>query len=51
MGGGRLNLHLKNMSTDAPNLVFATPAWSPWLAADIQIVEKVQEKAVGMIFL
>jgi predicted YcjX-like family ATPase len=29
-----------------PHLEFATPAWSPWLAADKQRLEKVQEKAV-----
>jgi Reverse transcriptase (RNA-dependent DNA polymerase)/Endonuclease-reverse transcriptase len=32
-----------------PHLEFATPAWSPWLTADIQKIEKVQEKAVKMI--
>jgi hypothetical protein len=32
-----------------PHVEFATPAWSPWLVADIQTVERVQEKAVGMI--
>jgi hypothetical protein len=32
-----------------PHVEFATPAWSPWLISDIQTVEKVQEKAVGMI--
>jgi hypothetical protein len=32
-----------------PHLEFATPAWSPWLTADKQKLEKVQEKAVKMI--
>jgi hypothetical protein len=32
-----------------PHLEFATPAWSPWLAAEKQKLEKVQEKAVKMI--
>jgi hypothetical protein len=32
-----------------PHVEFATPAWSPWLNTDIQLIEKVQEKAVGMI--
>jgi Reverse transcriptase (RNA-dependent DNA polymerase) len=32
-----------------PHLEFATPAWSPWLQSDIQVLEKVQEKAVKMI--
>jgi hypothetical protein len=32
-----------------PHLEFATPAWSPWLQSDIQLLEKVQEKAVKMI--
>jgi Reverse transcriptase (RNA-dependent DNA polymerase)/Endonuclease-reverse transcriptase len=32
-----------------PHLEFATPAWSPWLTADVQKIEKVQEKAVRMI--
>jgi hypothetical protein len=27
-----------------PHLGFATPAWSPWLVADKQKLEKVQEK-------
>jgi hypothetical protein len=30
-----------------PHVEFATPAWSPWLNADIQLIERVQEKAVG----
>jgi hypothetical protein len=32
-----------------PHLEFATPAWSPWLAGDIAVLEKVQEKAVRMV--
>ena len=32
-----------------PHLEFATPAWNPWLQKDIDILEKVQEKAVRMV--
>ena len=32
-----------------PHLEFASPAWSPWLKEDKDILEKVQRKAVGMI--
>jgi ribonucleases P/MRP protein subunit RPP40 len=32
-----------------PHLEFATPAWSPWLVTDINVLEKVQERAVRMI--
>jgi predicted YcjX-like family ATPase len=32
-----------------PHLEFATTAWSPWLTADKEKLEKVQEKAVKMI--
>ena len=32
-----------------PHVEFAAPAWSPWLREDIEIIEKVQRKAVGMI--
>ena len=32
-----------------PHLEFAAPAWSPWLREDIEIIERVQKKAVGMI--
>jgi hypothetical protein len=32
-----------------PHLEFATPAWSPWLAADKQVLENVQKKFVNMI--
>jgi hypothetical protein len=31
-----------------PHLEFASPAWSPWLAGDIEVLEKVQEKALRM---
>ena len=29
-----------------PHLEFASSAWSPWTAADIQVLEKVQEQAL-----
>ena len=32
-----------------PHVEFASPVWSPWLEQDIQTLEKVQKKAVGMI--
>jgi ribonucleases P/MRP protein subunit RPP40 len=32
-----------------PHLEFATPAWSPWLNADKQVLENVQQKFVKMI--
>ena len=32
-----------------PHVEFASPAWSPWTAADKEIIENVQKKAVGMI--
>ncbi len=32
-----------------PHLEFSTPAWSPWLEADIEVLEKVQKRAVGMV--
>jgi hypothetical protein len=32
-----------------PHLEFSSPAWSPWLQGDIDILEKVQEKAVKMV--
>ena len=32
-----------------PHMEFASPVWSPWLEQDIQILEKVQKRAVGMI--
>ena len=31
------------------HLEFSTPVWSPWLKGDIDLLEKVQEKAVNMI--
>ena len=32
-----------------PHMEFASPVWLPWLEQDIQILEKVQKRAVGMI--
>jgi hypothetical protein len=32
-----------------PHLEFSTPAWAPWTDADINILENVQRKAVGMV--
>ena len=32
-----------------PHLEFASPAWSPWLEADKEVLEKVQRRAVNMI--
>jgi ribonucleases P/MRP protein subunit RPP40 len=32
-----------------PHLEFAVPAWSPWTRADIECLEKVQKRAVGMV--
>lgn len=32
-----------------PHLEFATPAWAPWQVSDIEMLEKVQKRAVGMI--
>jgi hypothetical protein len=32
-----------------PHLEFAGPAWAPWLKGDIEVLEKVQEKAVKMV--
>ena len=32
-----------------PHLEFAVQAWSPWTAADREVLEKVQRRAVGMI--
>ena len=32
-----------------PHLEFASQAWSPWLSSDINVIEKVQEKALGMV--
>ena len=32
-----------------PHLEFASPAWSPWLEADIECLEKVQRRAVQQV--
>ena len=32
-----------------PHLEFAVPAWSPWLAGDKEVLERVQERAVRMV--
>jgi hypothetical protein len=32
-----------------PHLEFSSQAWSPWLIGDIEVIEKVQEKAVRMV--
>ena len=32
-----------------PHLEFASPAWSPWLVADKETIEKVQIRAVNMV--
>ncbi len=32
-----------------PHVEFATPAWSPWLRGDVEKIESVQKKAVGVI--
>ena len=32
-----------------PHLEFAVPAWSPWTAADKQVLERVQERAIRMV--
>ena len=32
-----------------PHVEFATPAWAPWAAADIECLEDVQRRAVRMI--
>ena len=32
-----------------PHLEFATAAWSPWLAVDVELLEKVQKRAVSMM--
>jgi ribonuclease P/MRP protein subunit RPP40 len=32
-----------------PHLEFLSQAWSPWLVGDIEVIEKVQEKAVRMV--
>ena len=32
-----------------PHLEFSTPAWAPWTAADKEVLEKVQVKAINMV--
>ena len=32
-----------------PHMEFASPVWSPWQELDIQTLEKIQKRAVGMI--
>ncbi len=32
-----------------PQLEFAVPAWSPWLEADKEVLEKVQRRAIQMV--
>ena len=32
-----------------PHLEFATPAWVPWQAADKEVLERVQKRAVNMV--
>ena len=32
-----------------PHLEFASQAWSPWLLKDIETLEKVQRRAIGMV--
>jgi ribonuclease P/MRP protein subunit RPP40 len=32
-----------------PHLEFAVQAWNPWLAGDIELLEKVQRRAVNMV--
>ena len=32
-----------------PHLEFATPAWAPWQEGDIDCLERVQQRAVGMV--
>ena len=32
-----------------PHLEFASPAWSPWLSSDINMIEKIQERALNMV--
>ena len=31
------------------HLEFGIPAWSPWLVSDIEVLERVQKRAVNMI--
>ena len=32
-----------------PHLEYAAPVWNPWLSCDIDLLEKVQQRAVNMI--
>jgi hypothetical protein len=32
-----------------PYLEFASTAWSPWLEADKEVLEKIQKRAVNMV--
>jgi hypothetical protein len=32
-----------------PHLEFAVQAWNPWLGGDIELLEKVQRRAVNMV--
>ena len=32
-----------------PHLEFAAPAWSPWTAADVEALERVQKRAIRMV--
>ena len=32
-----------------PHLEFSVPAWSPWLQGDKDILERVQQRAIGMV--
>ena len=32
-----------------PNLEFAIPVWTPWTQGDIELLEKIQIRMVGMV--
>ena len=32
-----------------PHLEFSTPSWNPWLVTDVEVLECVQKRAIGMI--
>ena len=57
MDEGVLNLILELEGKGVPHcwackpchLEFAIPAWSPWLVGNIEILERVQKRAVNMI--
>jgi hypothetical protein len=57
LGQIRRNFHYRDKHTFVklykqyvrPHLEFSSPAWSPWLQGDKDILEKVQEKAVNMV--